>query len=253
MREFEVSHNKENSIRKTQDTPLKMLDIGCGMGGTSDGFAMEDFDVTGIDIVDAQVILGYKHQFIHADIRDLKGEEFKGFDVIWISMPCRDHSKMRHVGLGSKRSDSKGKWAWKKPPNPKESCKLIYTCLEFVVDAKPKIWIMENVPDLQNDLFDYPSDKRTMQKLLWGLGTYFQQAHMICKIEPTKKRAFWGNFPEFLMPLSNGLSIAKNVKRRIYCIQGKNRSWKRARIPLACSRAFARACKEKLLEMEGYA
>ena len=30
-----------------------MLDIGCGMGGTSDGFALEGFDVTGIDIVDA--------------------------------------------------------------------------------------------------------------------------------------------------------------------------------------------------------
>ena len=27
---------------------LKMLDVGCGMGGMSDGFAKEGFDVTGI-------------------------------------------------------------------------------------------------------------------------------------------------------------------------------------------------------------
>ncbi len=43
---------------------LKMLDCFCGMGGVSDGFILEGFDVTGIDIVDAPKMLGYKHRFI---------------------------------------------------------------------------------------------------------------------------------------------------------------------------------------------
>jgi len=205
---------------------VKMLDIGCGMGGTSDGFALEGFDVTGIDIVDAQVKLGYKHKFIHADILTLKGENFRGYDVIWVSMPCRDFSQMAHVGYGSKRHGSQGKWAWKNPPNPQKGLKLIEACLRFIEKAKPHIWIMENVP---------------------GLIPYLNiKPKVVTRIEPTKKRAFWGNFPDVSIPMSEGLSVAKNVKGRIYCIQGKNRGWKRAKIPLACSQAFARACKQAL-------
>jgi hypothetical protein len=198
------------------------------MGGVSDGFALEGFDVTGIDIVDAPKMLGYKHRFIQADMLTLKGEDFRGYDVIWGSPPCRDFSQMAHVGYGSKRGDCKGKWAWKDPPNPQRGLKLVNVFLNFVEDAQPKYWIMENVLGLIPYLDIKPKE--------------------ISRIEPTKKRAFWGNFPTFIIPISEGLSVAKNVKGRIYCIQGKNRSWKRAKIPLACSRAFAKACKEKLLE-----
>lgn len=200
------------------------------MGGVSDGFAMEGFDVTGIDIVDAPKLLSFKHKFIQADMLTLKGEDFRGFDVIWASPPCRDFSRMSHVGFGSKRQDCRGKWAWKIPPNPQNGIKLVQAFLEFVKKAEPKMWIMENVPYLEKYL--------GMKPIQTSL------------IEPTKKRSFWGNFPPFLMPMSEGLSIAKNIKGRIYCIQGKNRSWQRAKIPLLCSRAFAQACKEKLFEAE---
>jgi DNA (cytosine-5)-methyltransferase 1 len=212
-----------------QETKLKMLDCFCGMGGVSDGFAMEGFDVTGIDIIDAQVKLGYKHKFIQADMLMLNGEDFRGFDVIWGSPPCRDFSVIAHVGHGSKRSNTKGKWAWKVPPNPQEGLKLVKAFLTFVGNAKPRIWIMENVPNLARYLNIKP--------------------RVISKIEPTKKRAFWGNFPHFLIPMSEGRYIGRSSKGRAYCIQGKHRSWLRAKIPLACSRAFAKACKEKLLEV----
>jgi len=211
---------KEPSLKEAS---LRMLDCFCGMGGVSDGFAMEGFDVTGIDIVDAQVKLGYKHKFIQADMMTLKGEDFRGYDVIWGSPPCRDFSQLAHVGALSLRSDNT-KWAWKNPPNPQKGLELVNAFLLFAKQAQPKIWIMENV---------------------LGLIKYLDvEPKQVSKIQTTKKRAFWGNFPNFLMPLEHSRNLVKGIWR----IQGKNRSWERAKIPLACSRAFAKACKEKLLE-----
>jgi DNA (cytosine-5)-methyltransferase 1 len=210
---------------------FRMLDCFCGMGGVSDGFALEGFDVTGIDIVDAPKLLGYKHRFIQADMLTLNGADFRGYDVIWGSPPCRDFSPMAHVGYGSKRSDSKGKWAWKKPPNPEEGLKLVTAFLHFVRNAEPKIWIMENHPNLAKYLNLEPKQ--------------------ISRISPTRRRAFWGNFPNpLLIPVEETPNVAKSKMGRVYCIQGKNRSWQRAKIPLACSQLFAKACKQKLLEME---
>ena len=73
---------------------LKILDCFCGLGGVSDGFALEGFDVTGIDIEDMPS-KGYKHRFIRADIRDLKGEDYRGYDVVWGSPPCREFQGLR--------------------------------------------------------------------------------------------------------------------------------------------------------------
>ena len=191
------------------------------MGGDSDGFALEGFDVTGIDIVDAPKMLGYKHRFIQADILELWGYNYQGYDVIWGSPPCRDFSQLTHVGGLSHRKNNV-KWAWKDPPNPERGLKLVLAYLDFVKKASPHFWIMENVPGLTKYLKEEP--------------------RQISKIERTKKRAFWGNYPNFLMPCATG----RNLVKGIHNIQGKYRSWKRAKIPLTCSRAFARACKEQL-------
>ena len=65
-----------------------MLDVGCGRGGVSEGFEKEGFECEGIDIEDH----GYptRFHFIKYDIRNLNPEMFQGFDVVWVSMPCRD-------------------------------------------------------------------------------------------------------------------------------------------------------------------
>jgi len=206
---------------------MKFLDCFCGLGGVSDGFHREGFECTGIEI-DPKIAKLYPYKVIVADMRDLKGEDFKGYDVIWGSPPCRDFSQMAHVGYGSKRKGSKGKWAWKVPPNPEQGLKLVTSFLQFVEQAKPTIWIMENVPGLIKHLEMKPN--------------------CVTKITPTKKRVFWGNYPAFLMPLQHAKNVSKNVKGRVHCIQGKFRKWKRAKIPLACSLAFARACKTQLME-----
>jgi site-specific DNA-cytosine methylase len=198
---------------------LKMLDVGCGIGGVSDGFALEGFDVTGLDIVDAPKKLGYKHRFIQGDIKTLRGSDFQGFDVIHVSMPCRDFSKMAYVGFGSRRPNGVI-FAWKDPPNPERGLIAIKAALRFIEQAKPTFWIMENVPSLTPYLKVKP--------------------RQISNISKNMKRAFWGNYPTFLMP------SAKEKKLKID-IMGKNRSWQRAKIPLACSRAFAKACRDALL------
>lgn len=199
---------------------LKMLDCFCGKGGVSDGYSMTEFDVTGIDIVDAPKMLGYKHHFIQADMLTLRGEDFNGFDVIWGSPPCRDFSKMSFVGFGSKRPNGV-LFKWKDPPNPDRGLLAVRAFLRFVEVAKPTFWVMENVPYLEKYLKIKPRQTSSLTR--------------------TMKRSFWGNYPSFLLPSTTGGKIKIDV-------QGKLRSWERAKVPLACSHAFARACHEALLE-----
>jgi site-specific DNA-cytosine methylase len=190
---------------------LKMLDCFCGMGGMSEGFAAEGFDVTGIDIVDAP-LMGYKFKFIQADMKTLSGKDFQGFDVIHGSPPCRDFSVLTHLG----------KKYWKDPPNTQRGLALVQAYLHFKEEAQPRIWIMENVP---------------------GLTKYLQLPPVfVGQLTGTMKRAFFGNFPPFLLSSANEPNRVKGKN----AIDGKWRSWKRAKLPLATSRAFAKACKEVL-------
>jgi len=198
---------------------MKLLDCFCGMGGVSDGFALEGFDVTGIDIVDAPKMLGYKHKFIQADMLTLKGEDFRDYDVVWGSPPCRDFSQ---IGvLYGKR--------WKNKPNPEKGLVLINCFLKFAEDAKPKIWIMENVALLKKYFKDLKP--RSEGYITFG-----------------KRHVFYGNYPLFLMPRDMRIKVRETNKfgRDKPIGDRKTSSWLSARIPLACSRAFAKACKEQL-------
>ena len=197
-----------------------LLDCFSGMGGVSDGFALEGFDVTGVDIEDAPNKLGYKHRFIQADILDLRGEDFRGYDVVWGSPPCRNFTQLPDHAL---RADGEN-WKWKNPKNPKEGIKVVNNFLQFINDAKPKFWILENVTGLANYLNLKPRAYNAM--ILNG-----------------KRHVFYGNYPLFLLPR------IMRAKRTID-YGGPLRSWHRAMIPLACSRAFAVACRDALLACE---
>jgi len=186
---------------------MKLLDCFCGLGGVSDGFAMEGFDVLGIDIADMPS-KGYKHKFLQADIRELWGYNFQGYDVIWGSPPCRDFSQVNTNGRG-----------WKIPKDPQRGMILVNAFLDFVKAAAPYFWIMENVSGLAKYL---PNPRINKAKIGF------------------KRHVFYGNFPSFLLPQSSKFAV------RSLSGYAKDAKWKRAIIPLATSRAFAKACKQAL-------
>ena len=187
-----------------------MLDVFCGMGGASSGFALEGFDVTGIDIEDAPNKLGYKHRFIQADITQLDGKDFLGFDVIWGSPPCRNFTILNDA-------------TWKEKKDPAKGLITVNAFLQFVEDAQPKFWIMENV---------------------FGLKRYLAGAKISMAKIGGKRHVFYGNFPAFLLPESNKFKVRES------CGWDKLQHWKRSKIPLTCSQAFAKACKEALINSD---
>jgi hypothetical protein len=80
---------------------------------------------------------------------------------------------------------------------------------------------------------------------VFGLAKHLKiKPHVLkAQIKGGKKHVFYGNFPNFLIPQTNSIPLELIGKPF-----DKLRMWERSKIPLACNRAFARACKEALLE-----
>lgn len=191
--------------RANQKGKPTYLSVFCGIGGDSDGFALEGFAVLGIDIEDMPS-KGYKYDFIQADIRELWGYNFQGFDVHWGSPPCRNFTILNDT-------------RWKEKKDPRKGLELVNAFLDFISKASPKFWIMENVFGLEKFM---PNPRISKARLGF------------------KKHVFYGNFPNFLLPESTKFKVRES------CGWDKLAHWKRSKIPLACSRAFAKACREAL-------
>lgn len=200
---------------------MKALDLFCGLGGWSDGLALEGFEIIGVEI-NPEVANEYKHQVIISDVRDIKGEDFQGYELIVGSPPCRDFS------IFAKRFGS----TWKKnPPNPERGLELIHAFLKIVSNADPIFWLMENVPGLIPHLDLKPRLTRSLGR----------------RSRNQMRRTFWGNFPSFLIPTDLSLKTMRfrpEVGRPTY--SGKFARWERARIPMPVARALGRAVKNNL-------
>lgn len=183
---------------------MKALDLFCGLGGWSDGLFVEGFEVLGVEI-NQEIANLYKHPVICADVQALEPEDFKGYDLIVGSPPCRDFSQLTSFGH-----------RWKIPPDPDKGLELVHCYLNFVKEAEPRFWLMENVPRLEKYLNIVP--------------------RATPKLSSTMRRAFWGNYPAFLVP--------RGAKKLIWHTQGRLRAWERARIPLPVARALGRAVSE---------
>lgn len=70
----------------------RLLDLCCGAGGCSAGYARAGFDVTGLDI---EWQPNYPYRFIRGDLLDVEPAEVKRhYDVVVASPPCQAYSRM---------------------------------------------------------------------------------------------------------------------------------------------------------------
>ena len=85
---------------------MKLLDLFCGVGGASIGYAQAGFEVTGIDLKHGK---RYPFKYIRSDVKPYLADlEFlRSFDVIHASPPCQTHSITQHLRNAQGKSTSK--------------------------------------------------------------------------------------------------------------------------------------------------
>lgn len=109
---------------------MKLLDLFCGAGGASKGYAQAGFEITGIDLKHGK---RYEYEYIKGDVRDYLNKEFlQKFDVIHASPPCQTHSVTKHL------RNAQGRTTTKKIDMIDEVRKAL------ILSEKP--YIIENVP-----------------------------------------------------------------------------------------------------------
>jgi site-specific DNA-cytosine methylase len=188
---------------------IKVLDLFCGVGGWSVPFVEDGDEVYGVDIVDYGE---YPGKLIVADVRDISGKDFYGFDLIIGSPPCEEFSIAKEMWKGTD-----------KERNVEKGLELIYEFERIVEEAKPKVWVMENV------------------KYLWDRGWYKRPPKVIFKISKKGFRCLWSNIDFPLMP------VFLEVERRdIWRSFGWGKRIYRAKIPYCIARFVADYVKDYL-------
>lgn len=104
----------------------RLLDLMCGAGGCSVGYARAGFDVEGVDIYPNKF---YPYTFHEQEARYFLEENWKKYDAFAASPPCQGHSSTKYLHAGHETiPDQVGS-----------------TREALLATGKP--WIMENVPE----------------------------------------------------------------------------------------------------------
>jgi len=109
---------------------MKLLDLFCGAGGASAGYAAAGFEVHGVDLKHGK---RYPYTYVRVDVLDVLRDKnyLDQFDVIHASPPCQTHSITQHL------RNAQGKTTSKLDLIPETRAALIES-------GKP--YIIENVP-----------------------------------------------------------------------------------------------------------
>ena len=109
---------------------MKLLDLFCGAGGASAGYAAAGFEVHGVDLKHGK---RYPYTYVRANVLDVLRDKnyLNQFDVIHASPPCQTHSITQHL------RNAQGKTTSKLDLLPETRAALIES-------GKP--YIIENVP-----------------------------------------------------------------------------------------------------------
>ena len=109
---------------------MKLLDLFCGAGGASAGYAAAGFEVHGVDLKHGK---RYPYTYVRTDVLDVLRDKnyLDQFDVIHASPPCQTHSITQHL------RNAQGKTTSKLDLIPETRAALIES-------GKP--YIIENVP-----------------------------------------------------------------------------------------------------------
>lgn len=107
---------------------FQVLDLFCGAGGASKGYADAGFEVTGVDIKHGK---RYPFTYVRKSIEDLSLDFVSAFDFIHASPPCQTFSITRNLRIAQGKSTNKLDW-------------LPFTRDLLLASGKP--YVIENVP-----------------------------------------------------------------------------------------------------------
>lgn len=83
---------------------IKVLDLFCGAGGASMGYARAGFQVIGVDIKPHK---DYPFEMIVADVMDLTPDQLQEFDLIHASPPCQPFTSLMNLAHAQGKKTNK--------------------------------------------------------------------------------------------------------------------------------------------------